>query len=177
MTGELPGNVSLVQMDTEVFLRIIKQSIKIKLYLENRFTPKYMYSEKTYPNYLSGTAYVMSLDVALKLYKVALRIPILHLEDVYITGVCAKQAKLRPINHPGFSYVPRKAEVCILKSAITAHKISPLNMYTTWNKVINSNVTCNTSNHNSEDKKVTLVKGKGNIGYYIVKKKLSAVCA
>ncbi|KZC15168.1 Beta-1,3-galactosyltransferase 1 [Dufourea novaeangliae] len=86
------------------------------------YTPKYMYSEKIYPNYLSGTGYVMSLDVAFKLYKTALTTPLLHLEDVYITGVCAKRAKVRPVNHPGFSYVPRKLDPCILKTVITTHK-------------------------------------------------------
>ncbi|XP_033208263.1 beta-1,3-galactosyltransferase 1-like isoform X2 [Belonocnema kinseyi] len=141
------------------------------------YTPKYMYAEKAYPNYLSGTAYVMSLDVASKLYQEALKTPILHLEDVYITGVCAKRAKLRPVNHPGFSYVPRKADPCLLKSVITAHKVSPTNMYTTWSKVTDSNITCSMSNHSSEEKRVTLVRGRGNIGYYIVKKKPGSMCA
>lgn len=45
-----------------------------------------MYSGNTYPNYLSGTAYVMSIDVAQRLYNVSLTTPIFHLEDVYLTG-------------------------------------------------------------------------------------------
>lgn len=45
-----------------------------------------MYSGNTYPNYLSGTAYVMSMDVAQRLYNVSLSTPIFHLEDVYLTG-------------------------------------------------------------------------------------------
>lgn len=73
-----------------------------------------MYSEKIYPNYLSGTGYVMSLDVASKLYQAALVTPLLHLEDVYITGLCAKHAKVRPVNHLGFSYVPRKLDRSLL---------------------------------------------------------------
>lgn len=51
------------------------------------YAPNYMYSEKIYPNYLSGTGYVMSIDVVPKLYQAALRVPIFHLEDVYITGI------------------------------------------------------------------------------------------
>lgn len=39
-----------------------------------------------YPNYLSGTGYVMSADVAEKLFQIALHTPLLHLEDVYLTG-------------------------------------------------------------------------------------------
>lgn len=45
-----------------------------------------MYTGRVYPNYLSGTAYLMSIDVVSKLYSAALRTPIFHLEDVYITG-------------------------------------------------------------------------------------------
>lgn len=45
-----------------------------------------MYSQKTYPNYLSGTGYVMSVDVVPRLYRAARKTPIFHLEDVYITG-------------------------------------------------------------------------------------------
>lgn len=48
----------------------------------------YMYSGNTYPNYLSGTGYVMSMDVAMKLYNASLTTPVFHLEDVYLTGEC-----------------------------------------------------------------------------------------
>lgn len=50
------------------------------------YTPMYMYDGNIYPNYLSGTGYVMSADVAVKLYNVSLTTPLFHLEDVYLTG-------------------------------------------------------------------------------------------
>ncbi|XP_016913719.2 beta-1,3-galactosyltransferase 1 isoform X1 [Apis cerana] len=126
------------------------------------YTPKYMYSERIYPNYLSGTGYVMSLDVAFKLYHAALITPLLHLEDVYITGLCAKYAKIRPVNHPGFSYVPRKLDPCILRNAITAHKVNVSSMYIIWNKLNDTNLSC--SNHTHIDKKsVTLSRNSRNI--------------
>ncbi|XP_073974842.1 beta-1,3-galactosyltransferase 1-like isoform X2 [Rhodnius prolixus] len=63
------------------------------------YVPKYIYKKSFYPNYLSGTGYVMSREVAAKLYDVALSTPIIHLEDVYITGrykpvVCITQVIL-----------------------------------------------------------------------------------
>ncbi|XP_011306954.1 beta-1,3-galactosyltransferase 1 isoform X2 [Fopius arisanus] len=129
------------------------------------YTPKYMFSEKTYPNYLSGTGYVMSLDVAVKLYESALSTPLLHLEDVYITGLCARRAKLRPVDHPGFSYAQRKLDFCVLKSAITAHRVDTSTMHTIWNKLKNSNITC-------QEKKVTVQHRHGrNFGYFSVKKR------
>ncbi|XP_043512310.1 beta-1,3-galactosyltransferase 1-like isoform X1 [Frieseomelitta varia] len=134
------------------------------------YTPKYMYSERIYPNYLSGTGYVMSLDVAFKLYHAALRTPLLHLEDVYITGLCAKHAKVRPINHSGFSYVPRKLDPCTLRNAITAHKVNVSSMYVIWKKLNDTNLSCSTHSHIAK-KSVTLNRNGRNIGYYIVKRR------
>lgn len=134
-----------------------------------------MYSEKIYPNYLSGTGYVMSLDVAFKLYDAALTTPLLHLEDVYITGLCAKHAKVRPVNHPGFSYIPRKLDPCTLRNAITAHKVNVFNMYVIWGKLKDTNFFCN--NHSHTDKKSdTLSRNGRNIGYYMVKRRTINKC-
>ncbi|XP_053977925.1 beta-1,3-galactosyltransferase 1-like isoform X2 [Hylaeus volcanicus] len=139
------------------------------------YAPKYMYSETIYPNYLSGTGYVMSLDVAFKLYQTALTTPLLHLEDVYITGLCAKHAKIRPVNHPGFSYVPRKLDPCILKNVITTHKVNVSNMYVIWSKLNDTNLSC--SKHSHTDKKsVTLSRNGRNVGYYIVKRRTVNKC-
>lgn len=139
------------------------------------YTPKYMYSEKTYPNYLSGTGYVMSMSVASKLYQAALITPLLHLEDVYITGLCAKHAKIRPVNHPGFSYIPRKIDPCILRSAITTHKVNASNMYVIWVKINDTNVSC--SNRTRRDRKtITLSRSGRNAGYYVFKRKAINKC-
>ncbi|KAK2584710.1 hypothetical protein KPH14_007044 [Odynerus spinipes] len=114
------------------------------------YMPKYMYPEKVYPNYLS--------------------------EDVYITGLCAKRAKIHPVNHPGFSYAPRKLESCILRNAITTHKISAFNMYTIWNKLNNTNTLCNKNTH--ADKQVVGLSRNGrNVGYYMVKRRAINRCA
>lgn len=46
-----------------------------------------MYHGQIYPNYLSGTGYIMSRDVVTRLYQTALETPLIHIEDVYITGI------------------------------------------------------------------------------------------
>ncbi|XP_043685267.1 beta-1,3-galactosyltransferase 1-like isoform X2 [Vespula pensylvanica] len=139
------------------------------------YMPKYMYPEKVYPNYLSGTGYVMSIDVAFKLYQAALTTPLLHLEDVYITGLCAKHAKIRPINHPAFSYAPRKLEPCILSNSITTHKINASTMYTIWNKLNNTNISCNKHIH-TDKQGVSLSRNGRNVGYYMVKRRAINRC-
>jgi Galactosyltransferase. len=45
-----------------------------------------MFSGDVYPDYLSGIAYIMSFKVARALYNVSLQLPLLHHEDVFITG-------------------------------------------------------------------------------------------
>lgn len=48
--------------------------------------PKYLFPDEDYPNYLSGSGYCMSKDVATKLLDAAMTTPVFHLEDVYLTG-------------------------------------------------------------------------------------------
>lgn len=134
-----------------------------------------MYPEKTYPNYLSGTGYVMSLDVASKLYKSALVTPLLHLEDVFITGMCAKRSKLRPVNHPGFSYVQRKMDTCLLRDVITSHKVNITSMYTMWSKLNETRVSC--TNHTAPERKAaTVSKYSKHSGYYLAKSRTINKC-
>ena len=54
------------------------------------FVPQYMFNEKKFPNYLSGTGYLMHRTAVFKLYKEALVTPVFHLEDIYITGILAR---------------------------------------------------------------------------------------
>lgn len=44
------------------------------------FTPNYMYNQKLYPDYLSGSSYLMSFESARRLYIASLSTPLLHLE-------------------------------------------------------------------------------------------------
>lgn len=60
--------------------------IRFFFILTYRFTPHYMYNKNVYPDYLSGTGYLMSMDTAAKLYNASMKTPLLHLEDVYLTG-------------------------------------------------------------------------------------------
>ncbi|XP_058797909.1 beta-1,3-galactosyltransferase 1-like isoform X2 [Phymastichus coffea] len=135
------------------------------------YTPRYMYAERTYPNYLSGTGYVMSFDVAERLYKAALSTPLLHLEDVYITGVCAKRAGLKPLNHYGFSYIQRKLENCAIREAITMHRVNSSSMYMIWGKLNEPIIGC-VNRSNSEKKTATVSRLGRHIGYFLLKNRI-----
>lgn len=107
------------------------------------YAPRYMYAERTYPNYLSGTGYVMSADVVHRLFNAALRTPLFHLEDVYITGMCARAAGLRPRDHPGFSYQRRKLEPCAYRnSLITSHRLNSTDLRVVWKRMHATDLQC-----------------------------------
>ena len=58
---------------------------------------KLQYAPSTYPPFCSGAAYIMSMDVAKLLSKLAMEDQskaLLHLDDPYLTGVLANRAKL-----------------------------------------------------------------------------------
>lgn len=54
-----------------------------------------MFDGETFPDYLAGIGYVMSIDTAMRLYNVSMHTPLLYLEDVYLTGqfICFSSIK------------------------------------------------------------------------------------
>lgn len=92
-----------------------------------------MYSRNKFPNFVSGTGYVMSLDVARKLYYAAQSVPFIVLEDVYFTGICAEEAGVIPANNSGFSFEPRRGDIFVANYLITAHEVNVKMMYAMWN--------------------------------------------
>lgn len=48
--------------------------------------PEFVYPRDIYPHYLSGVGYLVSTDVALKLYEESFNHPLIYLEDVFILG-------------------------------------------------------------------------------------------
>ncbi|XP_047541377.1 uncharacterized protein LOC125074178 [Vanessa atalanta] len=94
------------------------------------YSPRYMYGGRVYPRYLSGTGYALSAPAAHALYEAALRTSYFHLEDIYITGMCAVRAKPRivPRDEPGFSYSAVGNSACVAHSHLTAHRVRPARM-------------------------------------------------
>ncbi|KYB26485.1 Beta-1,3-galactosyltransferase brn-like Protein [Tribolium castaneum] len=89
------------------------------------FVPYELYPDEKYPPYLCGAAYIMSADVAVKLYRVALETPIFYIEDVYITGMCAKKANVTLENSGGFNCYYAKKYVCLYKQYFVYHYFEP----------------------------------------------------
>ncbi|XP_045126834.1 beta-1,3-galactosyltransferase 1-like [Portunus trituberculatus] len=86
-----------------------------------------VYAKDTLPNYVSGTAYVLSANIIPHLLEAAKHTPIIHLEDVYLTGLVAtEQLKLRLTNIEGFErFRPRFEGPCVYQDLLTAHGFTP----------------------------------------------------
>ncbi|XP_053621211.1 uncharacterized protein LOC128681387 isoform X2 [Plodia interpunctella] len=91
------------------------------------YSPWNVYSEHYYPLYVAGAAYVLSAPAVHALYKAALSTRFYHIEDVFITGICAVRSHPRivPENDPTFTYHLHDTQ-CM--PFATAHKIPPSEM-------------------------------------------------
>ncbi|KAH0562913.1 hypothetical protein KQX54_001421 [Cotesia glomerata] len=103
------------------------------------YVPDYMFWERTYPNFTAGSGYIMSSDVGLILYKTALTTPLIHMEDVYLTGICAQKANLSHTTYPNFEYWHPPFLLKFLytepRNYITVHCENIFEMYKIWNEL------------------------------------------
>lgn len=53
------------------------------------------FAQETYPNFLSGWAYAMTIDAATKITNLSQRVSYFWIDDVYVTGVLAEGAKVK----------------------------------------------------------------------------------
>lgn len=98
------------------------------------YAPPYMFKGK-YPNYLSGTSYLISNSIVKPLLIAAVRNHYFHLEDVFITGVCAKQIGVKPIGVMAFHYHSIPLKPCWFKKVISAHELNSLTMKKMWSEL------------------------------------------
>lgn len=64
--------------------------------------PRYMYAKPTFPPFLSGSGYLVTSEAARCVLEESRRIPFIHLEDVYVTGICAEACGIVRYHHGGF---------------------------------------------------------------------------
>lgn len=110
-------------------------------------SPRYMFNGKQYPNYLSGTAYLIARDAALSLYQASLETPVFHLEDIYTTGILARTVGIRPKDNRAFSYEARKFSPCLFSQIVSSHhhtKDELMKIAEEMRKVMKENKRCRT---------------------------------
>ncbi|PRD24815.1 UNVERIFIED_CONTAM: Beta-1-3-galactosyltransferase 1 [Trichonephila clavipes] len=115
------------------------------------YVPNDMYSDQFYPNYLSGTGYVMSQNAAVLLHNSSYFAPYISLEDVFITGICAKLENIKPKENGLFTYAKQRKTPCKYLYIATAHKMTPNDLYETWDMIHNTHFRCVVSFWNNID--------------------------
>lgn len=114
---------------------LICNAVPIKDPYNKWFVPKYMFNERNYPNYLSGTGYLMSRKTVSALYQASLDSPLFHLEDIYITGILARKASIKPLDNIGFSYIRRKLNSCLFRNTVSTHHVKHAEMRAIYHKL------------------------------------------
>ncbi|NP_001088013.1 uncharacterized protein LOC494704 [Xenopus laevis] len=99
------------------------------------YMPQDLYPSERYPVFCSGTGYVLSGDLAEKIFKVSLSIRRLHLEDVYV-GICLAKLRIDPVPPPNefvFNHWRVSYSSCKYSHLITSHQFQPGELIKYWN--------------------------------------------
>lgn len=99
------------------------------------------YKPEFYPDFVSGSAYVVGGDVVGTLYAQTGRVRPLWLEDVYITGLCAEAARIRRVGLRTF-YSVGVSTSCKMKKMVTSHYMTPERMMEFWRDLHNKDLKC-----------------------------------
>ncbi|XP_067943530.1 beta-1,3-galactosyltransferase 5-like isoform X2 [Watersipora subatra] len=95
------------------------------------------YTGTIYPTYVSGTAYIISSDLLKPISIVAMKVPFLRLEDIFITGLSAAATNLSVQYYqvPGFSYVPRAIGAVDFHYTKSIHGVNSAQLKTLHNRL------------------------------------------
>ncbi|CAI9624334.1 unnamed protein product, partial [Staurois parvus] len=105
------------------------RSIFSKWYISRR-----EYGGDKYPPFCSGTGYVLSVDVAQKIFNISSSVPFFKLEDVYI-GMCLEKLKisLQELHtQPTFFASKPSFSVCTYRNLVTSHEVQPQEIVLYW---------------------------------------------
>ncbi|XP_063908456.1 beta-1,3-galactosyltransferase 1-like isoform X2 [Zophobas morio] len=89
------------------------------------YVPRELFPEEKYPDYLCGPTYLMSSDVAENLYRCTFETPIFYIEDVYITGICAKKINVVPRHDSMFKCQYTNKYICLHREKYSIHYYKP----------------------------------------------------
>eukprot|EP00061_Rhincodon_typus_P004442 g22589.t1 len=99
------------------------------------YVPESVYPADTYPDYCSGTSYVLSASAAHKVYQAALSLPLLPIEDVFV-GLSAQRAGVPPTHSSRMSgSLHFHFRPCCYQAIIASHHIDAQELRNIWAQV------------------------------------------
>lgn len=125
-----------------IYGRLAKQwkpfrSFKSKYYI----SPKH-YGSFYFPQFATGPAYLMTSDAVDDLYKAALNMTYMKLEDVYITGIAAERANISLVRVREFINERVTFHPCLIKKVVSIHSVKDKEQFWLWSKLMSSTYDC-----------------------------------
>jgi len=98
------------------------------------YLPSWLYSEERLPAFASGTGYVMTQRAVADVYSKSLDVPLIPLEDVFISGLVANiNLHIPLVDAPRFrNDRPRLMHPCLYHHLLTAHEVVPDQLKYLW---------------------------------------------
>ncbi|KAA0717031.1 Beta-1,3-galactosyltransferase 2 [Triplophysa tibetana] len=116
--------------------------------LSKWFLSEEIYPDTSYPTYVSGAAYVFSIDLASKIYLASRFVKPIPLEDVYV-GLCLRVIGVQPVYSTRFLRLRNHFEVrkikydrCTFASRITVNGFTPQYLLNIWYDFQKARFTC-----------------------------------
>ncbi|XP_068190649.1 UDP-GlcNAc:betaGal beta-1,3-N-acetylglucosaminyltransferase 7, like [Antennarius striatus] len=126
----------------------ISKAIPIRNRQSKYYIPRELY-DKPYPPYVGGGGFLMSSQLARRLFVVSEDLELYPIDDVFL-GMCLQKLQLAPETHPGFKTFgitkrkvsPMNSEPCFFKGLIVVHKLGAQELLRMWNVVHNQDLIC-----------------------------------
>ncbi|KAM4750376.1 N-acetyllactosaminide beta-1,3-N-acetylglucosaminyltransferase 2a isoform 2-T2 [Anableps anableps] len=108
------------------------------------FIPKSVFVGQ-YPAYAGGGGYLLSGDLAIRLYNISQQVVLYPIDDVY-TGMCLKKLGLVPEKHAGFRTFDIEEKFrdnpCIYRNLMLVHSRTPQEMLKIWPWIVHPELNC-----------------------------------
>lgn len=97
------------------------------------YVPHEVYPDATYPPYCAGPGYVLSGDLAGKIYRVAQTLPLVNMEDSFV-GICLRAlgVAVTPSPHGAFNMHRVPYKKCRFSRLVMAHSYRPRELLELW---------------------------------------------
>uniref|UniRef100_A0A087YRX9 Hexosyltransferase n=2 Tax=Poecilia formosa TaxID=48698 RepID=A0A087YRX9_POEFO len=135
--------------DSDLFVGdTISKAIPIRNRQSKYYIPKELY-DQPYPPYVGGGGFVMSSQLARRLFTASEDVELYPIDDVFL-GMCLKRLNVSPELHSGFrtfgitrqKVSSMNREPCFYKSLIVVHKLSAQELLRMWSAVHNKDLVC-----------------------------------
>ncbi|XP_077371016.1 UDP-GlcNAc:betaGal beta-1,3-N-acetylglucosaminyltransferase 7, like [Festucalex cinctus] len=126
----------------------ISKAIPIRNRQSKYYIPRELF-DKPYPPYVGGGGFLMSSQLARRLFVVSEDLELYPIDDVFL-GMCLQRLRLSPEMHTGFRTFgitrrrvsPMNSEPCFYKNLIVVHKLSTQELLKMWRLVHREELVC-----------------------------------